>query len=158
MASGAGLNRVGQNGGEQLLTVTPTATAYATPLVGYGTIGVNDSGAVFWEAIGFTKIALQLVGPGATSAGYSVTVYVTIDPSARLNGIPPLKGSTTLPATSWAIPPMQSSSGGGTESNPLVTGTNTFAVINAPVVAIRAVVTTVGTPAAAITVLAFAVP
>jgi len=53
---------------------------------------------------------------------------------------------------------MQASSGGGTEANPLVSGTNTFGVINAPVVAVRAVVTTIGTPTAPVTVLAFAVP
>lgn len=158
MASGAGLNRVGQNGGEQLLTINPGATANATPLATYGVVGVNDSGAVFWEAIGFTKIAVQLVGPGATAAGYSVTFYATLDPSLRLTGIPPAKGSVLLPTTSWATPPFQASTGGGAEANPLVTGTNTFGIINAPIIAIRAVLTTVGTPTAPITVLAFAVP
>ncbi len=158
MASAAGLNRVGQNGGEQLLTVNPGATAVATPLTTYGVVGVNDTGAVFWEAIGFTKIAVQIVGPGAASAGYSITFYATLDPSLRVNGIPPPKGSILLPSTSWATPPFQASTGGGAEANPLVSGTNTFGIINAPIVAIRAVLTTIGTPTAPITVLAFAVP
>jgi hypothetical protein len=159
MASGAGLNRVGQNGGEAILTVNPTTAAYATPLAGYGTVGSNDSGTVFWEAIGFTKTAIQLIGPGATAAGYTVSVYVTLDPAARPGGQPVAKGSTLVPATSWAVPPSQAAGGAaGGDALPLVTGTNTLAFISGPFVALRVVCTATATPTAAITVLAFAVP
>jgi hypothetical protein len=158
MASGAGLNRVGQNGGEVLLTLRSSATALAAPQAGYGTIGVNDSGFVLWEAIGFTKDTVQLIGPGAIAAGYTVGVYGTVDPAARPNGSPLPKGSTALPASSWSLLPGQAATGGGPEANPLVSGTNTLVFISGGITAIRIVLMAVGSPTADAQVLGFLVP
>jgi hypothetical protein len=159
MASGAGLNRLGQNGGEVLLSLAPGATAVATPLTAYGTVGVpgtsNDSGAVMWEGIGFTKWVFQFIG-GIT--GYTVTLYGTIDPAARPNGQPIAKGSTAIPATSWFVLPGPSEQGGtGTINNP-ITGTNPLFTASLPLVAVRAVVTAIATPTGQGAVIGFAVP
>lgn len=104
MASGAGLNRVGNLGGVPLLLVPPGAS---TPTaVAFGTYGTNngapgpapqypvppyynptvgtDSGIQMLQAAGYTKWTFQLVGPGvtaATTAAFSISIYGTIDPN-----------------------------------------------------------------------------
>lgn len=108
MASGAGLNTVGNLGGVPLLTVPPGASTPTSVALGaYGTnsgpppagpqfpaqpyynatIG-NDSGVQMLAAKGYTKWIFQIVGPGAfaaTTAAFTVSIYGTIDPNlARL--------------------------------------------------------------------------
>ena len=97
MASGAGVNSVGNLGGIPILTVPPGATtpvAVASPTTTYGTnsgappapgfatIG-TDSGVVMLEAKGFTKWTFQIIGPGkgaTTTAAFSIAILGTIDP------------------------------------------------------------------------------
>jgi hypothetical protein len=160
MASGAGLNRVGQNGGETLLVLNPSSAAYTTPYNGYGVIGGNDSGCVMWEAIGFTKWTFQFIGLGANVAGYTVQLLGTVDPSARPYGQPLPKGSTALRASSWfPLPGPSEQSGTGVISNPMVSGVTPAAfTCSIPLVAVRAVLTTIGSPTAGTSVVGFAVP
>lgn len=202
MASGAGVNTVGNLGGIPILTVPPGATtpvAVADPVAGYGTnsgpatnpgvatIG-TDSGLVMLEGKGFTKWSIQLIGPGVeatTTAQFFITILGTIDPTALYKayktpgnnyfsgvglfvpsgtnvGQQPdqFNSLTVIPSQSWSVLPMQATGTTITDSNPLVTGINTFGFISGGLVAIRAVLTgtapTTGT--AGITVVAFAVP
>lgn len=176
MASGSQLNRWGTNGGELLLSLTPSATAVATPLANYGTIGVNDSGA-FITPIGLSKVTFQIIGPGATAAGYTVSVYGTIDPTAYFaytansanDGITAgtAKNTTqanygvvyTIPATSWQLLPAPSEqSGAGVVANPMVTGTSTFMQVSGAFVAYRVVLTTIGVPTLTAAVYGFGIP
>src|ERR1700677_1251879 len=179
MASGAGVNTVGNLGGIPILTVPPGATtpvAAANPEASYGTnsgapaapgiatVG-TDSGVVLLEGKGFTKWTIQIIGPGknATStAAFSIAVLGTIDPlllfqayktpgnnfyppngeftpSGTLVGQAPnqLNSLLALPATSWDILPMQATGTTVVDSNPLVTGVNTFGFISGGLVAIR---------------------
>jgi hypothetical protein len=170
MPSGAQLNRWGNNGGIVLLNNVPaTATAVASPLVNYGTVGLNDSG-IYCTPVGMTKWTFQIVGPGSTAAGYSFSVYGTIDPVAyrayttAMGGVggsfagqpEPFLGN--VPATSWGLLPMAATTGGGTETNPLVTGTNTIGFVSGALEAIRVVLTTAAAPTLPVSVIGFAVP
>jgi hypothetical protein len=171
-ASGAGLNRVGEEGGITLLSLQTTATALASPTTGYGTIGVNDSGIQMLEAIGLTKWVF-LLGGATNLSGWSVTIYGTIDSVAyqawqpanysaaglygQSTGGP--RGSTVVSAGSWFVLPGPSEQGTtGSIGNPL-TSTTPILTSSLPLVAVRAVLTTLtGTPASACTVQGFAVP
>jgi hypothetical protein len=84
MASGAGINRQGTQGGVILLdNITTTVTAVTTPLTGYGTMLSNDSGGQMLEAIGFSKWMFHLVALTSTAlTGIGVTLYGTISPNA----------------------------------------------------------------------------
>ena len=170
MASGAGLNRVGVAGGRPLLTAPSTVSAVAAPLAGYGTIGVNDSGPVLvGSAAGFTKWTFQLIGAGAIAAGYSVTIYGTIDPVlwTALTQLGPSLGlndapdglSAYIPASSWS-PLMGPSeqSGTGPMTNPMLSGQSTMLVVSGGLMAVRAVITAVSSPSNPVTVLGFVVP
>jgi hypothetical protein len=72
MSSHQGLTRVGQNGGVIVMTLTPAATAHTTPFTSYGTIGLNDTGPVLFEGIGFVRGKFQLLDAGAVAAGYQM--------------------------------------------------------------------------------------
>lgn len=183
MASGAGINTVGNLGGLPLLTVSSGASAVSSPTTTYGTnsgaptaAGLatfgNDSGVIMLEAKGFTKWTFQIIGAGKSAAGYTISIYGTTDPallrlayqtagttSGQMGQQPDLMNSlTAIPATSWDLLPMQATTGGATEGNPLVTGTNTIGMYSGAIVAVRVVLTaTSGTPSP-ITVLGFAVP
>ena len=200
MASGAGVNTVGNLGGIPLLTVPPGATTpVSVVLPAYGTnsgpqqvvtgndgvpLGLlqatigTDSGLIMLEAKGFTKWTFQIIGPGAgaiTTAQYNITVLGTIDPTI-LNrayqtpgntpgvnvGIIPdqINSLTAVPATSWAVLPMQAGGVAATESNPLVTGVNNIGFVSGALVAVRVVLsgTAPTTGTAGITVYAFAAP
>lgn len=107
MASGAGVNTVGNIGGIPILVVPPGATtpvAVVDPEAGYGTnsgpstpvvmpdgswfpmqgtIG-TDSGLVLLDAKGFTKWTFQIIGPGKRATGtasFGITILGTIDPA-----------------------------------------------------------------------------
>lgn len=159
MASGAGLNRSSLYGGLPLLQLTPASIASPTT-------GFADSGIQLFSAIGWSKGCFQLVGPGAATAGYTVQLYVTLDPAIAKytmnppGGNPDPTGNTTLlPATSWDPLPGPSDQGGtGSVANPLVSGGVKLLNISIPFVAVRAVLTTIGSPSAPVTVLGFAIP
>jgi hypothetical protein len=102
VASGAGVNRVGNLGAVPLLTIPPGAS---TPVaVAYGAYGSNsgapfsqvqngifnaatigtDSGVQMLSAVGFTKWTFCLVGPGVIAAGtaaFNIAIYGTTDPT-----------------------------------------------------------------------------
>jgi hypothetical protein len=185
MASGAGINTVGNLGGLPLLTISPTASAITNPTIAYGTNtgapGVpgtatygNDSGVVMVEAKGFTKWTFQIIGQGKALHGYTVSIYGTTDPAllrqayqtagntvGQMGQQPDQMNSlTAIPATSWDLLPMQASTGGATEGNPLVSGTNTIGMYSGAMVAVRVVLTSISSPVPdyPITVLGFAVP
>ena len=187
MGSQAGLNLVGSLGGVPMLAVTPSSVAVTLPAYGAnannvyvpGTSGYlpglpnpvlgNDSGVFLTEAKGFTKWVFQLLGPGATAAGYTITILGTIDPQVQYsidvsqqNPQTPsnLYGSrTSIPATNWfVIPGPSEQTGTGTMANPLVSGTTQIFQANLPLTAVRAVLTTIGTPTASAYVVAMAVP
>jgi len=163
---GSQLVRFGQEGGVTILRLNPSSTANATPQAGYGNAG-NDSGAVGFETIGFKEIAFQLVGAGATAAGYTVQIFCTLSPtlltaSDTQPGIIPyvsLRGNTTLiPATDWDPVPGPSEQGGtGGIANPLVSGGVKLLLSKSPFVAYRAVLTAIGAPTANCNVLMFGV-
>lgn len=169
MPSGVGIIRWGSNGGVVVLSNVPaTATAVASPFAAYGTIGLNDSGA-YATGAGFGKWAFQIVGPGANVAGYTFSVYGTIDPAAYTAYTAAMRGGGSfqslpepftagVPTTSWSVVPGQASTGTGVDANPLVTGVNTFIIIGAPLVAIRVVLTAVAAPTQPVSVIGFAVP
>lgn len=175
--SGAGLNRVGKNGGIVCLSFDSSVAAYTTPYTGYGLIGVNDSGPIMWEGAGFTKWTVQIIGSGAYQTGYEVSVYFTIDPvlltkissGFRYEPQYPTKDSgffdqtslsELIPASSWVLAPLQSATGGGPEANPFITGTNWGGFLSGGAIAIRMVLTNTDSPAAgtACTGLCMAVP
>lgn len=176
MASGAGVNRLGVLGGIPLLSMDANASAVSTPLADYGIIGVNDSGPQLWWGAGYTKWTVQLIGDGAQAAGYTVSFYGTCDPVLlkHLYGGESQAGpqyytsppgdydiadlADIVPASSWSLLPMQASTGGGTETNPLVSGTNTIGFVNGGIVAIRAVLTATNSPSDPCTALAFVMP
>ena len=161
MASSAGVNRVTQ----ALLVLNPTATAVATPLTGFGTIGGNDSGAVLLEASGFTKFTFQLVG----GTGYTVSVYGTTDRNvyrAWTNNFNP--GQPTFPnapafnsvalAASWfLLGAPADNTGTGAPANPM-TGTNPWTQFSGALTAVRVVLTEVAAPAGNCAVTAEATP
>jgi hypothetical protein len=168
MPSGAGLNRGGVLGGITLLSVAPTAALVAAPTAAYGTIGLNDSGGLLHTLAGFTKWRFQIIGAGATTAGYSISIYGTLDP-ALLNyvyqqgphsGLPmDTCAVTAIPATSWQLVDSPSDqSGTGVVANPMVTGASTTCASNTGWYAVRAVLTATASPTLPITVLASAVP
>jgi hypothetical protein len=120
---------------------------------------------------GFSKWVFQMLGPGAAAAGYSVTILGTIDPgilaSVNMMTQPNTFGSgsdlagnrTVIPATSWfALPGPSEQSGTGTIANPMVSGTTTVFICALPLVAVRAVLTTIGTPTANMYVAGMAIP
>lgn len=180
MASGAGLNRVGQRGGKLLLGgLLATTAAVVNPQAGYGNIGLNDSGLVMSEQIGFSKNVFQVIGGpyvGTMTANLQITVYGTIDPVAYAAfDEPPAAGggvgSTLVPASSWIpLPAPATESAGDTFqwSNPIIVGTfagfsPVAALYNsAPFVAYRVVVTTAGafttTGTGYVSVIGFATP
>jgi hypothetical protein len=168
--SGAGLNRVGQRGGRILLaTNLATATANATPLVSYGTIGVNDSGACMFESIAFSKTVFQVLGSssivGTGTANGAFTIYGTVSQAAYELPI----GSTAVSPGDWIeLPAPATETAGDTAAwaNPILVGnfagfSPTFAYFNvAPMVAYRVVYTVAqtGLTAGIVSVVAFAVP
>lgn len=163
---GSQLVRFGQEGGVRLLRLSPSAPVVATPLAAYGTIGYNDSGAVGIATIGMKEVTFQLVGPGATTAGYSITIYGTITPSLltpvdNQPGILPwvnLTGSIAVAPTDWDPLPGPSEQGStGGIANPLVSGGVKLLVSKSPFVCYRAVLTTKGAPTDNVDVLMFAV-
>lgn len=168
MPSGAGLNRYGTLGGVPILTIPSGASALAAPLAGYGTIGQNDSGGVAHAAAGFTKWTFQLIGPGAGSAGYTVSLYGTVDPAllqyvyttGPSSGQPMDTCATTaIPASSWFLLPAPSEqSGTGQVGNPLVSSGAQLLIVSMDLIAVRAVLTTIGAPTKSVTVLASAAP
>lgn len=127
------------------------------------------------EAIGLKTIMFQLVGPGAATAGYSVTAFGTIDPAAYdlawgFAGDPNTnrpavkavgKGATGLPTTSWVVLPGPAEQAGtGVMGNPMVTGQSPILKVDLPLVAVRvvAVIGNAPAPTQPISVLCFAVP
>jgi hypothetical protein len=157
MSSHQGLTRIGQNGGVIVLTLIPSATAVAAPFAGYGTIGLNDTGPVLFEGIGFIRGKFQLLGAGAIAAGYTVGVYTTISP-AILNAIGQSNGTGTyldwrtahgdtaiIPASDWVLlDSVSSNASTGPISNPMVSGTTWSCDTSAgPFVAYRFVLTAV---------------
>jgi hypothetical protein len=175
MASGAGLNRTGNGGGVKLLSNLGAGTAtVATPLTGYGTIGVNDSGYFAMpEAIGSSKWTFQLVrspSSATTFSGLSVTIYGTIDSRAYADwknsnepaayGLNLTQGGVpqTIPADSWFVLPSPSDqTGAGAAVNPL-TAPGSFLYCSLNLVAVRAVLTGSTTPTGSCDVIGFAVP
>jgi len=185
MASGAGLNKIGSNGGVILLdNITSSVTTVVAPLAAYGTMGANESGGKMTEGIAFSKWVFHLVPLTSTAlSGISVTVYGTISPFAYLtfqgvvvNGqtpfpIVPQQGPNFAPgytnATGFVpgIPPWEwfpvpgpSEQGGtGNISNPL-TASSPLLFSTLPLVAVRVVVTSALTGAGAARVYGFAVP
>jgi hypothetical protein len=155
--SGAGANWVLV----PILRLNPSATAVSSPLTGYGTIGVNDSGLVLMEAKNFTKWGFQMCpeeSPAGTVlvTGYSVTIYYTISRfvlfAQQTRGTQPLEtpadatGSTLVPVGSWwPLPAAADQSGTGTDYNPL---TSDGPVLSGSRFALgfRAVLTTIGSP------------
>jgi hypothetical protein len=169
VASGAGANRVGEFGGLVLLRLRPDAAAYTTdPRLGYGTIGVNDSGLCMIEAQGFTKWTMQLcpepLGVGLPD-GYEVSLYGTIDRTGYLaweeknygpTGGP--MGSTIVPPGSWMLLSAPSDqSGTGTDGNPLTFRTPALAPSRG-LLAVRAVLTASTSPSGGAVVYGNAVP
>lgn len=155
--SSAGLNLVVAT----LISLNASATAVASPLTGYGTLGINDSGMALNEAQGFTKWKFTASGGGT---GYTVTLYGTNDPLAKAAwrqshnpGAYP-GGVLVLPASSWVIlggPSEQS--GTGLIANPITATTPTFD-FSGSLLAVRAVLTAVAAPSGIFTVNAEAVP
>jgi hypothetical protein len=163
---------------ELLLLVAPSTAAVSTPTTGYGTIGLNDSGARLFSGRGFTKPSFQICPPPPTfpyasgnstalASGYSVSVYYTLDKTLNtiLNnsnqgaGLS-LDGSTQLPPGSWALLPANADeTGTGVDANPMTSGTNPILSASRSAAAFRVVVTTVtATPSNGIAVYALWVP
>jgi len=168
-ASSSVLNRVGQYGGELLVWVPPSAS------------GTIDSGVQMMAAFGYKDWTFQVIGPGAQTAGYSVSCYGSIDQVITVLGRPldsesitaykystlqqkvtpqgqGYAGSLSL-ATSWSLLPGPSEQGGtGIMTNPIVTGTNSnqFLRVAMPLAAVRVTVTISGSPSGGIGVLCFA--
>ena len=123
-------------------------------------------------------MTFQIIGPGATAAGYTVSVYGTIDPAAYLaysasggqdfistytvkdNAVlPPYGSALAIPASSWALLDAPSQQAGtGAVANPMVTGTSTVMVVSGAWVAYRVVLTTVSAPTSACAVYGFGIP
>ena len=207
MPSGAQLNEWGK--GVILLSIAPTQAALAAPLAGYGTIPVrsfygqpsgangryannlqypiagygNDSG--WWlSPRGFSKLGFQIIGPGATTAGYTVSVYGTLDPAAywtyfnamqsgvlglqtgAANSLGGADGLSTgggqdpgIPATSTVLLEGPSSQAGtGTIANPMVSGTSPLFVLANAFQAYRCVLTTVGAPTLEVKIAGWGIP
>ena len=168
--SGAGLNRVGQRGGVPLLTVNlATAAANATPLAGYGTIGVNDSGTVFANALAFSKVVFQVLGSasiaGTGTANGAFTIFGTVSQAAYEQAI----GSTIVSFADWVqlpAPATETASDTTAWANPILVGNFTgfspsYAYFNvAPMMAYRVVYTAAqaGLTAGIVSVVGFAVP
>jgi hypothetical protein len=164
MASSAGLNRLGARGGEVLLTLQPGSPA-----------GDLDSGIMAAEGIGFSKWVFQIIGAGSSAAGYTVTLYGTIDPAAYnavwgypgnpAQNIPAIAASGMrykgLPSTSWfQLPGPSEQSGTGNMSNPMISGISNTLFTTLPLVAVRAtaVISTTSVPTSPVQVLVFGVP
>jgi hypothetical protein len=167
MASGAGLNKVGNNGGVFLLT---SVTSAATPIAvtaptapAYGTLGANDSGIVMAEGIAFTKWAFQIIQQGTTAAsGYTFTLYGTISPGAHTAFMNQRVGiytnTTDVRGMNWFQLPAPSEQGGtSVVVNPL-TALGQVMLVSMPLVAVRAVLTATSTPLGQVAVIGFAVP
>jgi hypothetical protein len=133
------------------MTLSPATTVVASPLTTYGNIGGNDSGMIFNDAMAFTKFAYMLT----PSDYYTVTLYGTLDKRAydlwryNLNPnpyLPQWQGvAPTLPASSWFILPGPSEqTGTGAQTNPMVQASPSLTT-SMPVLAIRAVLTAIGT-------------
>lgn len=172
MSSHQGLTRIGQNGGVILLTLIPAATAHTTPYASYGTIGLNDTGPVLFEGIGFIRGKFQIIGAGAVVAGYSVSIYTTISP-AILNAIGQSNGTgtyldwrlahgntTIIPPTDWVLMDSVSSNAStGPIANPMVSGTTwSCDTSSGPFVAYRIVLTAKAAPTLNAQVLGFLAP
>lgn len=158
--SGAGLNRVTG----VVLAVNAATAIVAAPLTAYGTIGVNDSGQVLTEAMGFTKWTFTLLGGGT---GMSVTIYGTNDPVAyaawKASFNPALYaqrtgGAPVLPTSSWfALYAPADATGTGAPANPM-TATNPSMQFSGGLIAVRAVLTASATPVGSLSVAVEAVP
>jgi hypothetical protein len=140
VASGAGLNRIGPQGGCPFFTVVRQGLEWASPIV-----GTTDSGPVGVEGIGFSKWGFQLLG---TFTGFSVAIYGTLDPAAYLAWEAKIQGNTVpaVPATSWALLPApdEETGTGGTATNPLVAAGVILPYNLSGLVAVRAVATASG--------------
>lgn len=157
MASGAGLNRASTIAlSVQNTSLTPVS------LPGHGTIGLTDSGLCLPEARDFTKWTFTLLGDGA---GWAFTCLGTNDPQAYLvwkyglnpQAYPNLPSAPTLPDSSWRVLPGPSEqSGTGGIANPL-TSTTPFFQYSGTLVAVRVVLTAVGTLAGSIPTISVAV-
>jgi hypothetical protein len=179
--SGAGSNLVQ---GFLLTNVSSTSSSVANPLTTYGTFGVNDSGGALAEARGFTKWTFSLINIGTVAlAGYTVTLYGTVDPNANqtwwyacqgrtpsgtsalpAGGVPNALGSAAqgyypgIPTSSWFVLPGPSEAGtGGGIANPLTPTTPIFTV-NLPLNMVRAVVTANSAATGTFNVAAQAIP
>jgi len=169
MASGAGLNRVGQRGGEILLyhvNANVSAITVTVPTApSYGTLGANDSGIIMPEGIGFTKWTFQILQVGSTAAsGYSFTLYGTVSQGAYTafqNGRTGVFTATTSPdvqPVNWFQLPAPSEQGGtAVVVNPL-TAVGQVLTVSMPLVAVRAVLTASATPLGTVDLVGFAVP
>lgn len=175
MAGSAGGNILGPGGAQALLHLNPSATAVASPLAGYGTIGVNDTGLVLYQGRGFTKWGFQLCpepplwGGSALIAGYSVTIYYTIADYARqaqMVGFAQAQNQTgsdsnvtaVPPGAWWPAPAPEDQSGTATDYNPL-TSDGPVLQVSRFAVGFRAVLTTItGTPSGGAIVFGGGVP
>lgn len=167
--SGAGLNRIGQLGGVFLLrnvnaNVSAVAATPPTPPA-YGTFGINDSGIVMWEGIGFSKWVFQILQVGATAAsGYSFTLYGTISrgvytakQAGRTGAFTASTNPDVQPVNWFQIPAPSEQVGTGIVANPL-TAVGQVLYCSLPLVAVRAVLTASATPLGTVDLLGFAVP
>jgi hypothetical protein len=169
VASSAGLNRYNV---PLLPIITPTTTAVANPVTGYGTLvsadpssgTANDSGVYAVEAEGFTKLQFQLLG-NLTGVSGAVTIYCTLDPLAYAvflgnSGMGGVSGSVlkgeykaggylitpggaiTVPATSWVKMEGPAAQTGTGGIANPLTAATPFFIAGYGVIAVRACVTT----------------
>jgi hypothetical protein len=175
--SSAGGNIIGPGGAIALLHLNPGATplTLANALLGYGTIGSNDTGLILYQGRGFTKWGFQLApeppawGGSALVAGYSVTIFYTICDYARnaqmINNQPvwnqqSSEGNVTAvpPGAWWPCPAPADQSGTASDFNPL-TATGPVLQVSRFAVGFRAVLTAVtGTPTGGAIVFGGGVP
>lgn len=167
-----------------LLNIGSGASAVASPLAGYGTIGVNDSGGVYAETWGWTKFKFQLVSTGTVAlSGMSISIYATVDPAARQTYEYAIQGRTPsgqsalpaggsaqslrdraagyypgIPASSWSLlDGLIDQTGSGLSANPL-TATTPWFTGQGPIVALRAVLTASASPAGSFSVAVMGAP
>lgn len=169
--SGAGMNRIGQQGAVTLLAnITANATPFTSdPRTAYGAIGFNDSGLCLLEGMGFTKGTFQLLQTRnlTVPTGYTALIMGTVDPVAYQAWQPANwgpgtngpRGSTIVPPANWFALPAPSEQGStGNVQNPLY-DLGQVCNISLPIVAVRAVLIAVsGSAAGVINVGGFLVP
>lgn len=160
MASNAGLNRVYTVALQ--LQATSGLAAVASPLTTYGTTGINDSGAIMFEAMNFTNWMFSLIpGAGGSTTGYTISCYGTSDPIAVAqwrSSFNPQVPAKTIPASSWVLLDAPSTQAGtGTIANPM-TSTSPMLIVKQPLLAVRVVLTAVSGNTAGAQVLVEATP